>query len=134
MINMAKKTTDDISRMPAVPDLFYRSQWKGWDDFLGTMYPYDWEIVEIIKFNYNGLGDAIALCDGRTTYVHLVDLNALLFGSQHGGSHYDTVATEGDRIIMRKSSFARNSPVVAEKPKKKTKRKTKNVRKTKNKK
>ena len=57
MINMAKKVVDDISRLPAVPDLFYRTEWKGWDDFLGTMYPYDWEIVEIIKFNYNGLGD-----------------------------------------------------------------------------
>ena len=60
--------------------------------------------------------------------------DAILFGSQHGGAHYDTVATDGERVILRKSEFARNSPVVAEKPKKKTERKTKNVRKTKNKK
>ena len=135
MINMAKKTTDDISRMPAVPDLFYRSQWKGWDDFLGTMYPYDWEIVEIIKFNYNGLGDAIALCDGRTTYVHPAVLNVILFGDHHGGIHYETVATDGDRVILRRSKFAKESPVVAAvKPKKKTKKSTKNVRTKKNKK
>jgi len=126
MINMAKKVVDDISKMPAVPDLFYRSEWKGWDEFLGTMYPYDWEIIEIIKFNYNGLGDAIALCDGRTTFVHITDLNTILFGSHHGGIHYDTVATDGERIILRRSQSAKDSPVVA--PKKKTKKSSKNVR------
>jgi hypothetical protein len=127
MINMTKKVIDDISKMPAVPDLFYRSEWKGWDDFLGTMYPYDWEIIEIIRFNYNGLGDAIALCDGRTTFVHITDLNAILFGSQHGGVHYDVVATDGERIILRQSSSAKESPVVAPSPKKK--KSSKNVRK-----
>ena len=124
---MAKKEVNDMSKMPAIPDLFYRSEWKGWDDFLGTMYPYDWEIVEIIKFNYNGLGDAIAPCDGRTTYVHLVDLNALLFGSHHGGIHYDTVATDGERVILRRSQSAKDSPIVA--PTKKTKKRSKNVQK-----
>jgi len=129
MVNMVRKEVDDISKMPAIPDLFYRSQWKGWDDFLGTMYPYDWEIVEIIKFNYNGFGDAIALCDGRTTFVHIVDLNAMLFGSQHGGFHYDTVATDDHRIILRRSKTARESPIQSTIPKKKTKKRVKNVRK-----
>ena len=128
MINMAKKEVNDMSKMPAIPDLFYRSEWKGWDDLsLGTMYPYDWEIIEIIKFNYNGLGDAIALCDGRTTFVHITDLNTILFGSHHGGIHYDTVATDGERVILRRSQSAKDSPVVAST--KKTKKRSKNVRK-----
>jgi len=123
-----------MKNMPAIPDLFYRSEWKGWDDFLNTMYPYDWELIEIIKFNYNGLGDAIALCDGQTTYMHLTDLNAILFGSQQGGIHYDAVATQGSRIILRRSIQARESPVVSSKAKpkaKKTKKSSKNVRKKK---
>ena len=91
--------------IPAIPDLFYRTEWKGWDDFLGNTTPYGWEVVEILKFNYNGLGDAIANCDGRTTYIHMVDLNAILFGSQFGGQHYETVVNSG-RFIMRKVHYA----------------------------
>ena len=86
-----------------------------------------WEIIEIIKFNYNGLGDAIALCDGRTTFVHITDLNTILFGSHHGGIHYDTVATDGERVILRRSQSAKDSPIVA--PTKKTKKRSKNVQK-----
>ena len=118
--------------MPAVPDLFYRTEWKGWDDFLNTQYPYDWEVVEIIKFNYDDLGSALALCDGRMTYIHLVDLNNILFGNQYGNIHYDTVAVTKDRIVLRQSVQAKESLVTAPKPKpKKTKKSTKNVRKKK---
>ena len=130
MINMV--STKDI---PAVPDLFYRSQWKGWDDFLNSAYPYDWELIEIIKLNYNGMGDAIALCDRRLTYIHLVDLNVILFGSQHGAIHYETVATDESRIILRRSNESKTSPVTSvtkpktSKVKAKSKKSSKNVRK-----
>ena len=136
MINM-----EDIKDMPAIPDLFYRSEWKGWNDFLNTQYPYDWEKVEIIKYNYNGVGDAIALCDGRLTYVHLADLNLMLFGDQYGSVHFDVVSSgPGSGLILKQSRQARESIVSAPapepkpKPKPKRKRKTKNVQKTKNKK
>lgn len=124
MVNMTS-----MKNMPAIPDLFYRSEWKGWDDFLGTQYPYDWELVEILKFNYNGLGDAIANCDGRVTYMHQVDLNAILFGSQYGGTHYDTVVSSG-RFILKRSAISKAAEeVVSAKPKPKPKRKSsKNVR------
>lgn len=95
--------------IPAMPDLFYRTEWKGWDNFLGNATPYDWEVVEILKFNYNGMGDAIANCDGRTTYMHMVDLNAILFGSQYGGQHYETVVNSG-RFIMRKIHYVKTNP------------------------
>ena len=127
---------EDMKNMPAVPDLFYRTEWKGWDDFLNTQYPYDWEVIEIIKYNYNGLGDAIALCDGRLTYMHLADLNTILFGNQHGGSHYDVVtAGPGSGIILKQSKAAKESVVTAPAPKpRKTKKSSKNVRKKKTKK
>jgi hypothetical protein len=132
MINMAT-----IKDLPAIPDLFYRTEWKGWDTFLNTMYPYDWELIEIINFNYNGLGDAIALCDGRTTFMHLVDLNAVLFGSQHGHVHYDVIATDRDRVVLRRSKQSKESPVTNQnivtkkKVKAKSKKSSKNVRKKK---
>ncbi|MDB4342160.1 hypothetical protein N9998_00280 [Nitrosopumilus sp.] len=130
MINMK-----DMKDMPAIPDLFYRAEWKGWDDFLNTQYPYDWELVEIIKFNYDGLGGAIALCDGRTTYIHSIDLNNILFGNQYGSVHYDTVAIDDNRIVLRQSEQAKKSLVTAPKTKpKKTKKSSKNVRKKKTKK
>ena len=130
MINMK-----DMKDMPAIPDLFYRAEWKGWDDFLTTQYPYDWELVEIIKFNYDGLGGAIALCDGRTTYIHSTDLNNILFGNQYGNVHYDTVAIDDNRIVLRQSEQAKKSLVTAPKTKpKKTKKSSKNVRKKKTKK
>lgn len=130
MINMK-----DMKDMPAIPDLFYRAEWKGWDDFLNTQYPYDWELVEIIKFNYDGLGGAIALCDGRTTYIHSTDLNNILFGNQYGNVHYDTVAIDDNRIVLRQSEQAKKSLVTAPKTKpKKTKKSSKNVRKKKTKK
>ena len=123
-----------MKNMPAIPDLFYRTEWKGWDDFLNTMYPYDWELIEIINFNYNGLGDAIALCDGRTTYMHLADLNAILFGSQHGSVHYDVIATDRDRVVLRRSKQSKESPVTNKKvaPKKKAKVKAKSKKSSKN--
>tara|TARA_B110000438_G_scaffold178074_1_gene170184 strand:+ start:307 stop:690 length:384 start_codon:yes stop_codon:yes gene_type:complete len=125
----------DMKDMPAIPDLFYRAEWKGWDDFLNTQYPYDWELVEIIKFNYDGLGGAIALCDGRTTYIHSTDLNNILFGNQYGNVHYDTVAIDDNRIVLRQSEQAKKSLVTAPKTKpKKTKKSSKNVRKKKTKK
>ena len=119
----------DMKDMPAIPDLFYSAEWKGWDDFLSSQYPYDWELVEIIQFNYNGQGDAIALCDRRTTFVHSVDLNNILFGTQAGASHYDVVATDGE---------AKESLVTAPKAKtkakpKKSKKSSNNVRKRKTK-
>ena len=120
----------DMKDMPAIPDLFYSTEWKGWDDFLSSQYPYDWELVEIIQFNYNGQGDAIALCDRRTTFVHSVDLNNILFGTQAGASHYDVVATDGDRIILRQSREAKESLVTA--PKAKTKAKPKKPKKSSN--
>ena len=120
--------------MPAVPDLFYRTEWKGWDDFLNTQYPYDWELIEIVKFNYDGLGGAMALCDGRMTYIHLVDLNNILFGNQYGNIHYDTVAVDQNRVVLRQSIEAKKSLVTAPKVKpKKTKKSPKNVRKRKSK-
>lgn len=129
MINMKEVPKN----MPAIPDLFWRSEWKGWDDFLGTPHPYDWEIVEILKFNYNGLGDAIANCDGRITYLHQVDLNAILFGSQYGGSHYDTVVSSGRFILQRSANSKAANEVLP--PKRKPKRKSsKNVRAKKSKK
>ena len=122
----------DMKDMPAVPDLFYRTEWKGWDDFLNTQYPYDWELIEIIKFNYDDLGGAIALCDGRMTYIHLVDLNNILFGNQYGNIHYDTVAVDQNRVVLRQSIEAKKSLVTAPKVKpKKTKKSPKNVRKKK---
>jgi hypothetical protein len=95
--------------MPAIPDLFYRTEWKGWDDFLGNTTPYGWEIVEILKFNYNGMGDAIANCDGRTTYMHMIDLNTILFGNQYGSRQYKTIVNSG-RFIMRKIHNEESTP------------------------
>ena len=132
MINM-----EDMRNMPAIPDLFYRTQWKGWNDFLNTQYPYDWEKIEIIKYNYNGVGDAIALCDGRLTYIHLADLNLILFGDQYGSIHFDVVSSgPGSGLILKQSRQARESIVSTSEPKQKPnpKRKKKNVQKTKNKK
>ena len=129
---MAKQKSNE-KMIPAIPDLFYRSEWRGWSDFLGSKYPYGWELIEIIKFNYNGLGDAIALCDGRTTYIHLTDLNEILFGSQYGGWHYDTVAVDDGRFVLTLSQNARDKMNAAEKPKKKTRKSSKNVRKKKTK-
>ena len=124
----------DMKDMPAVPDLFYRTEWKGWDDFLSTQYPYDWELIEIIKFNYDGLGSAMALCDGRMTYIHLVDLNSILFGNQFGNIHYDTVAVDQNRVVLRQSTEAKKSLATAPKAKpKKPKKSSNNVRKRKTK-
>jgi hypothetical protein len=118
---MAKQKSNE-KMMPAIPDLFYRSEWRGWS-----------ELIEIIKFNYNGLGDAIALCDGRTTYIHLTDLNEILFGSQYGGWHYDTVSVDDGRFVLTLSQNVRDEMNAAEKPKKKTRKSSKNVRKKKTK-
>lgn len=113
MVNMKKQN------MPRIPDLFYRNEWKGWGDFLKSVYPYDWEIVEILKFNYNGMGDAVANCDGRTTYIHMIDLNEMLFGNQFGGQHYETIVNS-NRFIMKKIHYEEIKP---------TKKKGKNVQK-----
>ena len=121
MINM-----EDMKNMPAIPDLFYRSEWKGWNDFLNTQYPYDWEKIEIIKFNYNGKGDAIALCDNRLTYVHQVDLDLILFGDQYGSEHFDILTSgAGTGLILKQSKQSKESIMVSEVPKAKPKPKTK---------
>jgi len=139
MINM-----EDMRNMPAIPDLFYRSEWKGWNDFLNTQYPYDWKKIEIIKFNYNGKGDAIALCDDRLTYIHQVDLDLMLFGDQYGSIHFDVLTSGiGTGFILKQSRQSKESIMVSDIPKTKTKPKpkpkpkrksSKNVQKTKNKK
>ena len=58
---MAKQKSNE-KMIPAIPDLFYRSEWRGWSDFLGSKYPYGWELIEIIKFNYpeNGSSNKIS--------------------------------------------------------------------------
>ncbi len=93
----------------AMPDLFFGNEWEGWGDFLGSMFPYDWEVIEILKFNYNGQGDAIANCDGETKYVHLADLNTILFGDQYGIKHYDVYVVTSGSFILKKIHYKTES-------------------------
>ena len=90
-----------IEPLPIHPDMFYRKQWKGWGDFLNSANPYEWKTVEILKFNYNGMGDAIADCDGETTFLHQADLDIMMFEEVQGKNHYKTELING-RFVLTK--------------------------------
>lgn len=52
-------------------------------------------LVQVLHFNYNGEGDALALLDGELTYFAKEELNFALFGDPYSGTvFYEPLATE----------------------------------------
>lgn len=49
---------------------------------------YGYELIEIIQFNYNGSGSAIAKLDGELDSIHKNDLPIILFGDPGSGDKY----------------------------------------------
>ena len=49
---------------------------------------YGYDIIEILQFNYDGQGNAIAKFDGRLDFLAQTDLDMILFGNDEGYQTY----------------------------------------------
>lgn len=49
---------------------------------------YGFDLIEIIKFNYDGEGSAIAKEDGELCSIHPNDLDIIMFGDPGSGEKY----------------------------------------------
>jgi hypothetical protein len=49
---------------------------------------YGFETIEIIKFNYDGKGGAICICDGEMMSFMIIDLDFILFGRPGDGQKW----------------------------------------------
>lgn len=49
---------------------------------------YGFDIIEILKFNYDGEGSAIGKFDGELESIHVNDLEIIMFGDPGSGDKY----------------------------------------------
>lgn len=55
----------------------------------GNVIGYD--LIEIIKFNYDGKGSALVKEDGKLGSLHPNDLNYVMFGNDSGEEYYQLI-------------------------------------------